>query len=38
VQSEVLDLPAVRFAYFRSVIDELVNDDPAYIDYLIARS
>jgi len=32
------DLPPVRsIAYFRSVIDELQNADPAYIDYLIAR-
>ena len=32
------DLPPVRsIAYFRSVIDELLNADPDYIDYLIAR-
>jgi hypothetical protein len=32
------DLPPVRsIAYFRSVIGELQNADPAYIDYLIAR-
>lgn len=33
------DLPPVRsIAYFRSVIDELANADPAYLDYLIART